>query len=66
MVKADLIIKCRYCGNEETIMQIIEDSIIDINLDKICPEYNPIKPSMSGLYLGPFGWLQRTNTFFWE
>ncbi len=37
MVVADLKIKCWKCGKEEEIRQILEDSTVDVNLDKICP-----------------------------
>jgi hypothetical protein len=37
MVIAELKIKCWNCGREEEIIAILEDSTIDFNLDKPCP-----------------------------
>ena len=37
MVIAELKIKCWKCGREEDIVEILEDSIVDFNLDKPCP-----------------------------
>lgn len=37
MIKADLIIKCCQCGKEETVVEILEESVVDFNLDKRCP-----------------------------
>jgi uncharacterized Zn finger protein len=38
MVKADLIIKCWQCGKEETVVEMLEESVVDFNLDKRCPQ----------------------------
>jgi hypothetical protein len=40
MVKADLVIKCWQCGNEETVVEILGESVVDFNLDKRCPLCN--------------------------
>ena len=40
MIKADLKIKCWKCGKEETIVEAFEDSVVDINLDKLCSNCN--------------------------
>ena len=40
MVKAIIIIKCWQCGKEETITEIVNDQVIDINLDKLCSNCN--------------------------
>ncbi len=40
MIKTDLTIRCWNCGNEETLVQALEDNVIDINLDKLCPRCN--------------------------
>ena len=40
MVKANIIIKCWQCGKEETITEIVNDQVIDINLDKLCSNCN--------------------------
>ena len=36
MVKAELIIQCWQCGNQETVVEILKDEVIDFNLDKLC------------------------------
>jgi len=40
MIKVELIIKCWRCGKEETNVQVFDDNIVDINLDKFCPDCN--------------------------
>ncbi len=37
MVIAELRIKCRQCGREEQIVETLEDSAVDFNADKPCP-----------------------------
>jgi hypothetical protein len=37
MVLAELKIKCWRCGREEDIIEILEDSTIDFNADRPCP-----------------------------
>lgn len=38
LVIAELKIKCLKCAKEEDIVEILEDSTIDFNLDKLCPK----------------------------
>ncbi len=40
MIIATLVIRCWQCGNEEVIIETVEDNTIDINLDKLCPRCN--------------------------
>ena len=37
MVIVTLKIKCWSCGREEEIVEHFEDSLVDFNLDKMCP-----------------------------
>ena len=55
MVKANLIIKCWQCGKEEKVVEILEDSVVDFNLDKCCSHCNSgwmIKKELSMTKLG--------------
>jgi hypothetical protein len=36
MVQFDLVIKCMQCGKEETIVEVVDERVVDINLNKIC------------------------------
>jgi galactokinase/mevalonate kinase-like predicted kinase len=40
MVKTNLIIKCWHCGKEETIVEVLDDNVVDINFDKLCSNCN--------------------------
>ena len=37
MVIAELKIKCWKCGTEEEIVEVVDDSTVDFNLNKLCP-----------------------------
>jgi len=49
MVIAELKIKCWKCGREEDIVEILEDSIVDFNLDKPCPNCLDVWMTKKGL-----------------
>jgi hypothetical protein len=38
MVIAELRIKCWKCGREEEIIEILQDSTVDFNSDRPCPD----------------------------
>jgi hypothetical protein len=40
MVKVELIIQCWQCGKQETIVEILRDEVMDINLNKLCSNCN--------------------------
>ncbi len=37
---ASLVIKCWKCGKEEIIIERIDENVVDINLNKLCPNCN--------------------------
>jgi hypothetical protein len=40
MKKASLLIKCWKCGQEETVKELLNDNVVEINLDKFCTNCN--------------------------